>query len=78
MRKLSEIAAEIKANWVGCPAVAYIHVAFMAQCASIKDSYLETPAEHSVRGFLANAHSWRGPAAKRIKEELADMLRVPA
>lgn len=73
-RPLHVIAREIKADWkkVYFGAVPYLDA--MATLTSIDDNYYFDSAESVVRYFLANASTWRGDTAKRIKAELKAML----
>lgn len=73
-RPLHEIAREIKADWkkVFYGAVPYLDA--MATLNSIDDNYYFDSADSIVRYFLANASTWRGETAKRIKAELKAML----
>ena len=41
----------------------------------ITDNYYLDSAESVVRYFLANAGTWRGEVARRIKAELKEMLK---
>lgn len=72
-RPLYEIAKEIKATWpkVYFGAVPYLDA--MATLNSIKDNYYLDSGESVVLYFLANAATWRGEDAKRIKRELRDI-----
>ena len=78
-RPLSTIANEIRADWskqgkgVGYAAKPYLEA--MQQLDLIKGRYYEDSAESVVMYFLANASSWRGEVAKRVKKELNDMLK---
>lgn len=74
-RSLSTIAADIRANWpnVWFGAVPYLDA--MRELDSIRDNYYADSAASVVRYFLANANTWRGDAARRIKAELKAMVR---
>lgn len=73
-RSLSVIAAEIKATWpkVNFGAVPYLNA--MSDLDSIDDMYMLDDARSVVRYFLANAGTWRGEAARRIKAELKALV----
>ena len=79
-RALHEIAAEIRRTWKkkdGSPAVNYAakpYLQAMAELTSITDMYYMDTAASVVRYFLANAQTWRGDDARRIKAELKAML----
>ena len=73
-RQINEIAAEIKSDWkkVYFGAVPYLNA--MQSINSINDNYGLDSAKSVVTYFLANAKTWRGENAKRIKKELKDMI----
>ena len=73
-RQINEIAAEIKSDWkkVYFGAVPYLDA--MQSINSINDNYGLDSAKSVVIYFLANAKTWRGENAKRIKKELKDMI----
>jgi hypothetical protein len=73
-RPLSVIAADIQSHWpkVYFGAVPYLDA--MRSLDAITDSYYEDSADSIVRYFLANAATWRGDDARRIKAELKGML----
>ena len=73
-RPLSVIARDIRASWpkVYFGAVPYLQA--MAQLGSINDKYYEDSARSVVNYFLANAGTWRGEDARRIKAELKSMV----
>jgi hypothetical protein len=75
MRKLRDIAAEIKANWKTVYFGAAPYLAAMQSIDSIKDNYGEDSARSIVVYFLSNAQTWRGDVARRIKKELNDQLK---
>ena len=75
-RTLSEIATEIKKDW---GAKTYFgakpYIDAMSTLNSINDIYGFDSGKSIVRYFLANASTWRGENAKRIKAELKNMLK---
>lgn len=73
-RPLSAIAREIRQLWnnVYFGAVPYLEA--MQQLTSIDDKFYEDDARSVVAYFLANAQTWRGEDAKRIKAELKALL----
>jgi hypothetical protein len=75
-RPLSEIAREIRKNWspVYFGAVPYLDA--MSTLNSISEDYFCDSAVSIVLYFLANAQTWRGPVARRIKAELKAMAKV--
>jgi hypothetical protein len=46
----------------------------MRELSDIKDTYYCDSGESVVRYFLANASTWRGDVARRVKAELKSML----
>lgn len=73
-RPLYLIAADIKLNWKKMDLAAKAYVEAMQELTSMDDIYLYESADGIVRGFLANAGTWRGEDARRIKAELNSML----
>jgi hypothetical protein len=73
-RPLSTIAREIRATWpkVYFGAVPYLQA--MAQLGTVDDKYGLDDARSIVNYFLANAGTWRGDDARRIKAELKAMV----
>lgn len=74
MRPIHEIAREIKKDW-GKPyfgAVPYLDA--MSTINDISDNYYADSAKSVVMYFLANAGTWRGETARRIKKELKEMV----
>ena len=74
-RSLHEIAREIRTDWrtIYFGAVPYLQA--MADLDKMTDKYWADPASAVVRYFLANAGTWRGETARRIKAELNSMLK---
>lgn len=75
-RKIYEIAKDIRLDWSGrnkSPARPYLHA--MYELENITDRYGMDSAASVVRYFLANASTWRGEVARRIKAELNAMLK---
>jgi hypothetical protein len=75
-RPLHEIAREIKKDWgtkVNFAAKPYLDA--MVSLNSISDNYGWDSGKSIVLYFLANAASWRGETAKRIKAELKAMAK---
>jgi len=75
MRPLNEIANEIKQDWKKpyFSAVPYLNA--MGTLQSIDDTFGFDDARTIVSYFLANAGTWRGEVARRIKKELNDLLK---
>ena len=74
-RPLYEIASEIRKDWkkVYFGAVPYLDA--MSTLDSIEDNYMFDSAKSVVLYFLANAGTWRGETAKRVKAELKTMSK---
>ena len=74
-RTLRDIAKEIRSDWkkVYFGAVPYLEV--MEILDGMDDSFHSDSADTIVRYFLANAGTWRGDVARRVKKELNSMLR---
>ena len=75
MRNLSEIAREIRADWkkVYFGAVPYLEA--MASINHPEDPYYADNGKTIIVYFLANAGTWRGETAKRVKTELKAMAK---
>lgn len=79
-RPLSVIAEEIRTTWVrkdGSSAVyfgAAPYLEAMRALDKITDSYFFDSGDDIVRYFLANANTYRGETARRVKAELKVML----
>lgn len=69
-RKLYEIAAEIRKDWVKPNFAAVPYLEAMASLQDIGDKYGADSGRSIVAYFLANAGQWRGEVAKRVKLEL--------
>lgn len=73
-RALNVIAAEIRGDWAKLSPHAEPYLDAMGDLSSVEDQYGYDSADSIVRYFLANAASWRGETARRIKAELKSML----
>jgi hypothetical protein len=76
MRPLNVIAREIRTEWKNPYFGAVPYLRAMGYLNSVTDSYGLDSADMIVRYFLANASTFRGDSARRIKKELNDMLKV--
>ncbi len=75
-RPLYTIASEIRKTWgakVNFAAKPYLEA--MECLTNVTDMYGEDSAKSIVNYFLANANTWRGEDAKRIKAELKAMVK---
>lgn len=75
-RAISDIAYEIRRTWknVYFGAVPYLDAMF--SLGSISEMYGADSAKSVVLYFLANASTWRGDDARRIKAELKSIAGV--
>jgi len=73
-RPIYEIARDIRSNWPKVNYAAEPYLAAMRDLNAITDKYIYDSGHSVVRYFLANASTWRGAEAKRIKAELKAML----
>lgn len=74
-RPISLIAREIRADWKKPYFGAGPYLDAMRYLDSIHDKYGYDSAGSIIRYFLSNAATWRGPAARRIKDELKAILK---
>lgn len=75
-RKLHEIAAEIRKDWVNRHnSCAYPYLCAMAELETVDDNYYNDSGKNIVRYFLTNAATWKGDVARRIKAELNGMVQ---
>jgi hypothetical protein len=74
-RPLYTIAREIRADWKKVSPYAAPYLQAMSCLNSVDDNYILDSGRSIVSYFLANAGSWRGETAKRIKAELKAMLK---
>ncbi len=73
-RSIRTIAEEIQRTWVKPNYAAKPYLEAMFQLDSINDSYFADDARTIISYFLANAGTFRGEDAKRIKAELKGMV----
>lgn len=69
-RPLYEIAAEIKADWKKPYFGAVPYLQAMSEMSAISDDYYDDSGKSVVLYFLANAQTWKGDTARRVKAEL--------
>lgn len=74
-RPLCVIAEEIHEDWKKISPYAKPYLEAMFSLNSIKDNYILDSGESIVAYFLANAGSWRGETARRVKSELKEILK---
>jgi len=75
-RPLSAIAREIRKDWKKPYFGAVPYLAAMSSLNAIGDNYGADSAKSVVLYFLANASTWRGDTAKRVKSELKTIAGV--
>lgn len=75
MRPLFTIAREIRKDWKNVSPYAAPYLQAMSCLNSVDDRYIMDSGRSIVSYFLANAGSWRGETAKRIKAELKAMVK---
>ena len=74
-RPLHTIAREIRTDWQKPYFGAVPYLDAMSELESIADKYYDDSARSVVMYFLANASTWRGENAKRIKAELKGLSK---
>ncbi|WP_116138087.1 hypothetical protein [Trinickia diaoshuihuensis] len=77
MRKLSDVAAEIRKDWRAIRnGAAASALDAMATMGVVPEPYGLDPNGYGVIGqFLTGAKGWRGPTARRVKAELRAMCK---
>ncbi len=74
-RPIYEIADEIRDDWKNVNYAAKPYLSAMFDIDKITDTYGADSGRSIVAYFLANATSWRGDVAKRVKLELNRMIK---
>lgn len=74
-RQLREIASEIRKDWKKPYFGAVPYIGAMASMGDVKEDYGLDPGREIVFYFLANADTWRGETARRIKAELKALVK---
>lgn len=75
MRTLAAIAAEIRQDWLKPSGAAAPYIDGLSRLESPHGAIGADDGERTIKGFLCNAQTWRGPTARRIKAELKRMLQ---
>ena len=78
MRTIWAIADEVNQDWKKPYFGAVPYLDAMRSLSTIREKYFDDSAESVVMYFLANASTWRGDVAKRVKLELKQMLKEVA
>lgn len=73
-RPISLIAAEIQTKWKNINPSAKEYLNAMMYLNSINDNYYFDSGKEIVLRFLCWANTWRGEDARRIKNELKQMV----
>jgi hypothetical protein len=74
-RPLHTIAREIKRDWAKPYFGAVPYLDAMGALDSVNDKYYDDDGVSVVSYFIANAATWKGDTARRVKAELRDMLK---
>ena len=74
MRAVREIAQEIQGDWININDGAAIYLECMHSINKVSDMYGHDTGKSIVLYFLSNASTWRGDNARRIKNELKNLL----
>ena len=76
MRTFNEIALDIKANWTNMyyGAKPYVDALLTLDTTDPNAKYFYDDAETIVRYFLANAQTFRGEIARKLKAELKELI----
>lgn len=74
VRPINEIAYDIYKAWPNVSPAARPYLDAMRKLDTIEDMYIADSAQSIVSYFLANASSFRGEDARRLKNELKQIL----
>jgi len=74
VHSISDLAKQIQADWRKPYFGAVPYIVAMRQIHLISDRYYEESAKDVVVYFLANAQTWRGEEARRIKAILNKLV----
>ena len=75
-RMIYQIATEIKSDWKKPYFGAVPYLDAMLVLDTINDSFYNDSAKSVVLYFLANASSWKGDIARRVKAELKSLTGI--
>jgi len=76
-RPVRFIAQDIFDDWIKAPHLALQSIEAMLTMDSIDDAYFLEEGRWIVVAFLSNAGQWKGPTARRLKQELRNLLKSP-
>lgn len=74
-RPINEIAQEIRSDWKNVNYAAAPYLDAMGTLIHVTDNFFLDSGASVVRYFLANATTWRGETARRVKAELKAMIK---
>ena len=74
-RTIREIALEIRADWKSPYFGAVPYIEAMLSMSSPNESYGADSGKGILHYFLANAGTWRGPVARKVKAEIKEMIK---
>lgn len=74
-RPLHEIARDIRKAWPRVHYAALPYLEALRELSSAEEMFYHDTGESVIRGFLANAQTFRGQEARQLKEELKQHLR---
>lgn len=74
-RTIREIAIDIQLNWQNVYYGARPYLDAMFGLTNVYDYHGMDSARSVINYFLANSQTWRGETAKRIKDELKQMIK---
>jgi hypothetical protein len=74
-RSISTIAREVDSDWKKVSVYARPYLDAMHSLTSVNDSFYADSGHSVVAYFLANASTWRGDTARRVKAELKKMVK---
>lgn len=74
-RPIHQIADEIIRDWKKPYFGATPYLSAMKYLSHRDDSFIHDSAKDVVLYFLANANTWRGETARRIKKELKEIIK---
>lgn len=72
---ICDIARAIKADWKNVSYAAKPYLDAMVTLYDIDSKYYEDSAKSIIIYFLANAQTWRGETAKKIKKHLNFLIK---
>ncbi len=74
-RSISTIAREVDSDWKKVSVYARPYLDTMYSLTSVNDSFCADSGHSVILYFLANASTWRGDTARRVKAELNKMVK---